>query len=537
MKLRSSRILLVLLGWLTWPVLGADTKEAEARASKYYESAKEGLRRIQERDYRGLGNDVVKVLKLEGEEAKTFLKAIDPLVEASMDHWRLIYRDHYLRDADEEDSPHFWEDLGDAVHTTAAAERRKAMAEIWEKILDSQLTPEQQALWEAEVKARREKLDKLIEPVMKRYFDGVEKRTKTGFEEELNSLLRDAQLEDARVEKLKPAPERATKAYMDVYRAQALSVLPAWQGSFFRASSTSMENFEKRAQINLYIPGMSRARDAGKAAFDALVDSVLTQEDRRKMEEARKKLDARITKAAATMVELQLDRMKQDADDSLEARIEQVASGLALPADRRKAFDQKLAEGEKPLIAAWKEASRKSNEKSIRSQLRGGNREDTLKRIENGNYWFNNEDADGALAAGREKLWASMLESLLSAEELASLGRAEQAQRDRKARAYAHLVIAELDHKVRLLPEQRDKLEPVILEKAREVAELPGGMGLLVRHYTMDYCLGMLNGVNVDKLHAVLDEAQKKRLGAAMSQYEYQWRNIKQRLEARKKKP
>lgn len=527
---------MVFVPALIWAEETKQAGDAEARAAKYFESIKESQRRTQERDYLGLGRDVAKVLKFDEQKTKSFLAAIRPLIDASLDHWRLVYRDHFLKFPDKEDSSDFWEDLGDSVQTPAAAERRKAMAELWQGILSKELTAEQQAAWAQEVEKRRAKLDGMFDSGLKRFLEAAEKRILSGHEQELGNLLQEIGQEDARAEKLKAAPAEATKAYMEVYRTQVLSVVSAWRGSFFRASSTSMENFEKRAQMNLYIPGVSRAREAGRKAFDAHVNGLLTEADQKKIAEARKELDKRIAKAATSMVEAQLDRMNQEAGDSLAARIEKLSSSLSLSDERRKLFEQRIEEKDKTLITEWKKEVRQHNEKSIRSQLERQNRNETLKRIENGNYWFNSESADAKLGEGREELWQSLLNSLLSAEERERFMQAEKRLQERKASAFTHLVISELDQKVRLTPLQRDKLIPIVMEGAQKVSRLPGGMGELVRYYSLDYSLGLLHGVNVDRLHAVLDDLQIKRLGKLMPQYEYQWRNIKGKLEAMEKK-
>ncbi len=250
--------------------------------------------------------------------------------------------------------------------------------------------------------------------------------------------------------------------------------------------------------------------------------------------EERAALEKRIQAAVQTnldaLLQRRAERRKRDSTDS----VEELVSYLTLSPERKARLVQLLAYAEKLAIREWQDASLPGALEFVRSGSKGENSDKFLKQVEAGSIARTNTDADTKLQVAYAESFGTALKQLLTPDELKLWQERRSAQRERRALALTHMIVAELDREVYLMPAQRQPLEALVSPVAQDVALIPGDFEKL-GIYQLNGILGLLEGVGMDKIHAVLDPAQRKLLEGGSASRGGDWSRIKRMIDQLKR--
>ena len=514
--------------------LADDTGEAKAKA--HWESYKNQTRKNQENVYRNLAKEAAKIAGLDDKQTESVVKAVQPAVEKAVDYWRCVYRLHYLDHYKEEGDSHFWDDFGDALTTAEAKQAKLEIKTAWEAALAANLKPDAIAKWNAEVEARKSRAIKAYGPAEKKRTEAAFKSHTTLFEEKIADLVQDAGLQKEQESKLQEGMKVVSAQFQKDYLAQLAKCQPDWDLEFSRLGAKPLENLEKKGSFSLYLPRQTELNNQTQTAFDAMVDKVLSPEEHKRVADARERHKKRIAEAAKKMLESMKERQGNEANLAEDGRIGSIAAALHLTPERQKALEKRVDDANKTALAEWAKVTLKTIESDIIRHGQSRGREQFMKEVEAGNWYFHDNQADEKLAAAKVKNFDDAIKAALSAEEVAKWQAFEKIQADRKATALARLVVSELDNKVKLLPEQRQKIEDLIMPVARDVAQLPGSLKAVIQYNSLDFSLMMLGGVEMTTLNNLLDKEQNSILSKSWNRYESYWTRLKKQIDGLKKK-
>lgn len=148
-------------------------------------------------------------------------------------------------------------------------------------------------------------------------------------------------------------------------------------------------------------------------------------------------------------------------------------------------------------------------EKQLRDYLKTaflGGADERLQAVENGAMNFGT-DNDEATMKSEEEAWTLLLRDTLNAEQVKLYEAAEQARRQRRLGSLVRVVVAEVDRKVLLTAEQRQKLEPMVLAVVQ--AHALKLEGLLAQNYVnSEMLLGVVSLVKEEQIKPILDKEQ-----------------------------
>ena len=141
---------------------------------------------------------------------------------------------------------------------------------------------------------------------------------------------------------------------------------------------------------------------------------------------------------------------------------------------------------------------------------------------------------NSAAAAAKDVAWQAALKTVLKPAEIEAWQAGRQDQSNESRTLLTQLAVAGLDHKLLLLPEQRSKVE-ALARKATEGYEIDAtALMEFINNYSIESVQGLLGGMDIAALKAVLDERQSEALAELQKRYASYWSNLGRCM---KKKP
>ncbi len=206
------------------------------------------------------------------------------------------------------------------------------------------------------------------------------------------------------------------------------------------------------------------------------------------------------------------DYLKRGRDDwrskRLEARrseINELVDQQKLPDATAKGLRDNVEAAVDSSLGSWGHALEKQIREYVKSAFLGG-AEDRVRALEGGqtNFGYTN-DAEGTKAEA--EAWRGMLLKQLDPAAFSAWEVREVKRADRRVEALTMMTVAELDRKLRLTPDQRQHLEPLISKAVREskvkldafLTQTPANSELLMM---------VVNGIPPAEVSSVIDADQ-----------------------------
>ncbi|MDB6072642.1 MAG: hypothetical protein JWO89_282, partial [Verrucomicrobiaceae bacterium] len=221
------------------------------------------------------------------------------------------------------------------------------------------------------------------------------------------------------------------------------------------------------------------------------------------------------------------DYLKRGRDDwgakRIEARnaeINEMESQALVPPPVATALRTGLAAAVNKALGSWGKGLEKQIRESLKSAFLGG-AEDRIQVLEAGQMNFGLvSDADGMQAEW--DTWKTLLQQTLDAPAFASWEAREQKRADRRVRALSMMTVAELDRKLRLTPDQRQKLEPVVSRVVRSSkAKLDVFLGQA--YANTELLLMVINGIPASEVVSLIEADQMEGWREVRERYAGWW--------------
>ena len=179
------------------------------------------------------------------------------------------------------------------------------------------------------------------------------------------------------------------------------------------------------------------------------------------------------------------------------------------------------------LILAAKGASKRSMERwheqaerYFRQRVTGSDEETVSELLQNMgsvNFGGRNSDREGET----EAVWKDSLEDVLTKEQLSKYNTVLAERAQARIDAFSEMAIASLDNYLRLTPEQKNRMEPIIKSSANEYLDD-------IHRYWGEYVeknmlMSLANAADEKVLREILSDKQFDRLQSATSNLEHFW--------------
>lgn len=232
---------------------------------------------------------------------------------------------------------------------------------------------------------------------------------------------------------------------------------------------------------------------------------LLTPEQLAKWNEEAGKRRARIEKAIGDYLNRGREQWKTLRVDTRKAQAEELITANHLDATTAVRLRDGIAPSVAEALPAWGKGLEKTIREYVKSAFLGG-ADDRVQQLEAGQINFSNA-AEPEATAAEENTWRELLRRTLPAEQFAQWEARERQRLERRVVAMAMLTVAELDRKLRLTPDQRQKLESRFTTVFRDNKAKVDG--LFAQSYAnSEIMLMVLNGVPEPEARALLEDDQ-----------------------------
>jgi len=224
---------------------------------------------------------------------------------------------------------------------------------------------------------------------------------------------------------------------------------------------------------------------------------------------------ARIEKAIQDYLTRGREEWKNKRLEVRKAEIDELISQWNLPETTATNLRNGLATSVTKSLGSWGQALEKQIREYVKSAFLGG-AEDRIQAMEGGqtNFGMAN-DTEGMKA--ESETWRALLQQHLEASAFADWEARERKRADRRVEALSMMTVSELDRKLRLTPDQRQRLEPLVNKAVRDAKSKLDAF--LAQNYANSELLMMVvNGIPATEVASLIDADQMAG-----------WREVKER--------
>ena len=213
----------------------------------------------------------------------------------------------------------------------------------------------------------------------------------------------------------------------------------------------------------------------------------------------------RIEKAIQGYLSRGRDVWLQGRKDSRTAEIKELETQGTIPAGTANNLRNGLQPALDKAAVTWGGGLERTIRENLKSAFLAG-AEERVKQLENGQMNFGLVTDTEAMTA-ESKTWHELLKATLDPAAYSTYEAREQKRLERRLQALAMMTVAELDRRLRLTPEQRQKLEPVIrrvVTEARAKVEAFQSQP----YANSELLLMVINGVPAPEVATLIDADQ-----------------------------
>ncbi|MDB6139147.1 MAG: hypothetical protein JWO94_2219, partial [Verrucomicrobiaceae bacterium] len=408
--------------------------------------------------------------------------------------------------------------------------RRKGIAEstlLWDRLLKSALSPEEQGKWQDEMKLRHERRDKACEAWLKPNLDQLEKAVRKAYERRLAQLISKAGLPAAKGETLKPAIAAAAAAQVTASRVFFETTFALQGEDFLSYLTKALTEPDKNA---LSFGTSTHAVKAGRQVFEAALHELLSAEELARIKTLDEETEKRVAKIARDTAERLLVMNHQSAMGWSEGRLHLLMSSANLGEERGKTLAEKLDAAGKTIDEKWTQSYVITAAVQIHHTMDSSADVDArLQSMEQGRWWFRDAKADAAATAARAMAWEETITAMLTPDEKTRWLEAERQEKEGRLLMAVHMAVSELDRVLLLLPDQRTSIEAMIMEAVKPLAAYQGDLVELWQQ-NLEGALILLPALDTGLVEKLLDETQKKSYAELLKRWQPFWGQLQTKL-------
>ena len=229
---------------------------------------------------------------------------------------------------------------------------------------------------------------------------------------------------------------------------------------------------------------------------------------------------SRIEKAIQDYLKRGRDEWRTKRVDTRRAEINEMETQAMIPATAAATLKNGVTASVEKAVGSWGKGLEKQIRESLKSAFLGG-AEDRIQALEGGQMNFGTvSDADGMQA--EVDTWRALVQQTLDAPAFAAWEAREQKRADRRVQALSMMTVAELDRKLRLTPEQRLKLEPVVSKVVRaSKAKLDVFLGQA--YANTELLMMVINGIPASEVSTLIEADQMEGWREVRERYAGWW--------------
>lgn len=239
--------------------------------------------------------------------------------------------------------------------------------------------------------------------------------------------------------------------------------------------------------------------------WEEAVKQTLNKEQFTKWEVVAKAKRDRIDKAVQTCLDKGREMWVTKRTELRTAFVESLADQLGLSADQSKALLSGSVEAVKTAATKWGGEV----EARLRNYVKTafiGQADAQLQNLENGTMAMGGEDDEVALQAEVDA-WEDLVKKVLTPDQHAKLVAQEERKRERRLLSVSQVIVAEIDRKVLLSDQQREKLEELVRRSVRS-SEARVEMLLSLPYVNSEMLLALASGVKEEEIKSILEPGQ-----------------------------
>ena len=481
------------------------------------------------KEMHNLCGDVVKVSECNPEAAQKLEKASEAVVKTMSDGLVAASRVFWSAHPDELDQDWMWDYLIDILDGDGAQKAYQAAEVEWDKALTAHLTESERGKWQEELKARKDKVVKVMSGAIDKLMSGMDEKTRKEFPDRVDTLAQNAKMSKERAALLGPAAEASRKAYLAEMQKVTKQYMDATRANFIFYNSKAMADLERNWSSQNFFFGVSSAEKAAKKVFEEGWSKILNDEEKGYLKQAVDKRETRVVAVANNMAETSLARLEGTKKTSSLGRLQSLARTLNFDENKKKELKAKLEEGEKGVWEQWKKTATAKFVKDIHRTLKNADEESRLKEMESGNWWFNDPSADKAATQGLRKVWDTVVGAAVRPEDKSRWDKEEDRKKEAQILMMAHMAVAEMDLALQLQPDQRREIEPLMVEVAKKASRFEGDL-MEVWRQSFGGSLVLVPGLPEKQMLALLDDKQATGFKEMKKRMSYQWEQLQQQL-------
>lgn len=247
---------------------------------------------------------------------------------------------------------------------------------------------------------------------------------------------------------------------------------------------------------------------------------VLTPDELAKWSKEEGTRRARIEKAIQDYLKRGREDWRTKRIEARNGEIDEMSAQSLVPAPVAANLKSGLTAAVEKATGSWGKGLEKQIRESLKSAFLGG-AEDRIQSLEQGQMNFGLiSDADGMQAEA--DTWRALLQQTLDAPAFANWETREHKRAERRVQALSMMTVAELDRKLRLTPEQRQKLEPVISRVVRaSKAKLDVFLGQA--YANTELLMMVINGIPSSEVGSLIEADQMEGWREVRERYSGWW--------------
>jgi hypothetical protein len=224
---------------------------------------------------------------------------------------------------------------------------------------------------------------------------------------------------------------------------------------------------------------------------------------------------------------LKWQKTEYESDES--ATLISVAGCLDLKETQESKIKEAVRLEHAKLDVIWAKAYCEEHRQAVKQSIEAKG-DAYVKEVKLNQACLSTEHADALVQVKRKKVLPDVLKLQLGEQLYAEWMSHEKAVAQLAIRSFSMMLVSELDEELNLQPEQRKKLEPLVLEKFSQVIKQQQAKELFNQLNSNKDFLGFTEMLPRVKLLTFLDAKQVSLLDELYAEHETEWQRLKERF-------
>jgi hypothetical protein len=518
---------LCVLLW-SWSNAFAEDSTAQARAATWAKTFEDSLAHMPATS-RKLAEEVADFCKLSAERKAALGKGSEAVGAERRAVWMEVYTTYHLRHEAVVQGEGCWDYWDELLTTDPYVSGMTRVAASWDQLLQSQLKPEELALWKAEAAARMRRANAGVPKAVESAVKGWELVEAKYFNKRIAELQAQLKPSEERRKQLLTAQTDAMAHFRKLATAYMQRCTPKWEIDYYRLSQARVSSLAKGSLGTIIICSLHRAEARKK--FDQSLVLLLSAEEREVMKGAVAAREKRLEGLLEAMADSSTRREIEIAQQRRTAALSDMVKELSLSEERAKPLRVDLEKEFQVLRVEWRAAYKKEM-RARAERILAEEDEDSIKQWESGRRSSSSSQVEKLIQAKLKGMLQRLMKGRMTDEELSHYEEKRQQRASGVAKSLAMVVVSELDLQLNLLPEQRVALERVAEQSLQGAAKLLNPLDSLEDYDSTEVMLGFGAAIPEAEAKKILDAPQAARMKELVEDNDYHWDRIQDRIKA-----